>query len=146
MTDDGMARVRTLDELARRVREREGLFVRWSKGPRFDLHGPAGSADELTGAPMPGLSVSPLHIEHWWPGSVRLWVARRLWDYSHLQHEKAPGVAPWLLHAREIARGPDNEPLVDRVEPLAWIADEVIAEARHELGRQPRSWGPLRRP
>jgi hypothetical protein len=31
------------------------------------------------------------------------------------------------------------------VEPLCWIADEVIEEARQEVARQERAWGTLRR-
>ncbi|WIX90069.1 DUF6098 family protein [Amycolatopsis sp. DG1A-15b] len=67
--------------------------------------------------------------------SLRLWLARRLYVYEHLRDLRGPGVQPWVLRGREIARGPDNEPLVVAVEPLAWVADEQGS----------REWGPMDR-
>ncbi|CAL9602220.1 hypothetical protein SUDANB6_05474 [Streptomyces sp. enrichment culture] len=137
--------VRTLDELAGLVERHQGLYVRWSRGPETDLTD-VSSKDELTGTPMPGLSANPLDVEEWWEDrSVRVWVARRLHDYAHLPHDKGPGVQPWVLTGRETGRGPDNEPLVTDARPLCWIGSEVIEEARVEVARQERPWGPLRR-
>ncbi|KOV96553.1 MULTISPECIES: DUF6098 family protein [unclassified Streptomyces] len=135
----------TLSEVAHLLERRPSLYVRWSKGPGVDLDR-VSSIDELTGVPMPGLSANPLDVEEWWQDrSVELWVARRLYDYAHLPHDKGPGVRPWVLTGRETGRGPDNEPLVADVEPLCWIADEVIDAARDEVARQEREWGTLRR-
>ncbi|MET9774091.1 DUF6098 family protein [Streptomyces sp. NPDC006367] len=137
--------VRTLAGLADLVARRQCLYVRWSRGPRADL-ARTSSTDELTGVPMPGLSANPLDVEEWWGDRpVRVWAARRLHDYAHLPHEKGPGVRPWVLTGRETGRGPDNEPLVADVRPLCWIAPGVIDEARTEVARQERPWGPLRR-
>ncbi|MEV4432959.1 DUF6098 family protein [Streptomyces sp. NPDC049555] len=139
----------TLDAVATLVeRTGEPLYVRWSRGPEPDLAHDAGasSTDDLTGTSLPGLSANPLGVEPWWSGRpVRLWVARRLHDYSHLRHDKAPGVRPWVLTGREAGRGPDNEPLVRDVRPMAWIDPRVIDEAEHEVRRQRGPWGPLRR-
>lgn len=135
----------TLAELAALVARHRGLYVRWLKGPGPDL-GETTSTDDLTGVPLPGLSANPLDVEEWWRGrSVELWVARRLYDYSHLPHDKGPGVRPWALRGREAGRGPDNEPLVADVEPMCWIAGPMIDEARSEVERQERRWGTLRR-
>ncbi|GGV04940.1 hypothetical protein GCM10010260_47720 [Streptomyces filipinensis] len=137
--------VRTLAEVARLVDEHRGLYVRWSRGPGADL-ADVSSTDDLTGVPMPGLSANPLGVEDWWEDrSVELWVARRLYDYAHLPHDKGPGVRPWVLRGRETGRGPDNEPLVTDAEPLCWIADQVIDAAKAEVSRQEREWGTLRR-
>ncbi|MEU6275677.1 DUF6098 family protein [Streptomyces populi] len=137
--------LRTLDELTDEVRSQEHLYVRWSMGPEADL-GEMSSRDELTGVPLPGLSASSLDVEPWWRDRpVRTWVARRLYDYSHLPRHRSPGVRPWLLRGRESGRGPDNEPLVDDVEPLAWIAPEIIEEAVDEVTDQPGPWGPVER-
>ncbi|QJS13608.1 hypothetical protein HKX69_32280 [Streptomyces argyrophyllae] len=142
---DDLPVMSTLAEAARLVERHQGLYVRWSKGPGTDLDA-ASSIDELTGVPMPGLSANPLDVEKWWEDrSVELWVARRLYDYAHLPHDKGPGVRPWVLRGREMGRGPDNEPLVAEVEPLCWIADEVIDVARDAVARQEREWGTLRR-
>ncbi|NEY31117.1 hypothetical protein GTU99_02670 [Streptomyces sp. PRKS01-65] len=137
--------VRTLAELTGLVERRQGLYVRWSRGPETDLTD-VSSKDELTGTPMPGLSANPLDVEEWWQDRpARVWVARRLHDYAHLPHDKGPGVRAWVLTGREIGRGPDNEPLVTDAHPLCWIDSGVIDEARAEVDRQERPWGPLRR-
>ena len=119
------------------------LFVRWSRGPEADAGGT--SKDELTGGRLPGLSANPLAVEPWWqPRPLRLWIARRLHDYCHLEHEKGPQVRPWVLEGTEAGRGPDNEPLVHCERPVAWIADEVIDEAERVMRDQKEDWGPLR--
>ncbi|GAA2257824.1 MULTISPECIES: DUF6098 family protein [Streptomyces] len=146
MSAEGDLRVvRTLDELAELVERHQGLYVRWSRGPETDLR-EVSSTDDLTGVSLPGLSASPLGVEDWWEDRpVRVWVARRLYDYAHLPHDKGPGVRPWVLAGTEAARGPDNEPLVTDVRPLCWIHQRVIDEAQAEVARQANPWGPLRR-
>lgn len=142
---DGLPVVRTLAELTGLVERHDSLYVRWSRGPATDL-ADASSTDDLTGVPMPGLSANPLDVEEWWQGRpVEVWVARRLYDYSHLPHDKGPDVRPWVLQGRERGRGPDNEPLVEDVRPMSWIDPGVIDEARAAVERQENSWGPLRR-
>jgi Family of unknown function (DUF6098) len=139
-----MPTVKTLDELAELAQGCARLFVRWSRGPDADATGH--SADDLTGEPLPGLSANPLAVEPWWGDRpLRLWIARRLFDYSHLKHDKGPGVRPWLLQGRELARGPDNEPLVSCDRAIAWIDDEVIHESARTVDEQNARWGPLRR-
>lgn len=147
MAHDAMRTVDSLDALTDAVHQRPGLYVRWSRGPQRDLQQP-GSADELTGTPMPGLSANPMRVEDWWgERSLRTWVARRLYDYRHLAEKRGPGVRPWLLEGRECGHGPDNEPLVTDVEPVAWLSDGVVDEAVREIEAQPAAddWGSLRR-
>jgi hypothetical protein len=137
--------VTTLDELTELSLSCPGLYVRWSRGPEADAEG--SSCDDLTSVPMPGLSASPLAVEPWWGNrSPRLWTARRLHDYSHLKHDKGPGVRPWVLQGREVGRGPDNEPLVRCDRPVAWVAEEILAEAERVVADQNQDWGSLRRP
>ncbi|MFH8369650.1 DUF6098 family protein [Streptomyces sp. NPDC018031] len=138
-----ITRLAQVTELVRRAEH--PLYVRWSLGPRADL-GSATSTDDLTGIPLPGLSVNALAVEPWWGDRpLRLWVARRLYDYCHLGREKGPGVRPWVLTGRELGRGPDNEPLLRDATAIAWIGTEVIDEARAEVRRQRGAWGPLSR-
>jgi hypothetical protein len=135
-----------LDALTDLVSRERSLFVRWSRGPAFDVE--SRSRDELTGVPLPGLCANPLSVEAWWGDRpVRTWVARRLYDYRHLQDQRGPDVRPWVLEGIECGRGPDNEPLVGDVRPIAWVADHVIADAIDEVHRASRTdeWGPLRR-
>lgn len=140
-----MREVRTLDELVALVEERPALFIRWSKGPQADAD--RTSRDDLTGAPLPGLCANPLAVEAWWEDRpLRLWVARRVHDYHHLRQERGPGVRAWVLEGEEVGRGPDNEPLVDDVRPVAWVADEVVAEAARVVDEAADAdWGPLQR-
>ncbi|MEV6607181.1 DUF6098 family protein [Kutzneria sp. NPDC051319] len=133
-----------LVDLVRSVND--DLYVRWSHGPDVDGDGMS-SRDGLTGVPLPGLSANPLRVEPWWGDrSLRLWLARRLYDYRHLRDLRGPGVRPWVLAATERGRGPDNEPLVVDVRPLAWIDDAVLAECEQEVASQHSAeWGPLDR-
>ncbi|MBA2951739.1 DUF6098 family protein [Streptomyces himalayensis] len=144
---DDLPTVGSLDELCDLVAARH-LYVRWSTGPAKDLQS-ENSTDELTGVPMPGLSVNCLVAEDWWGDRpLRLWVARRLYDYSHLRWDKEGEVRPWVLTGDEVARGPDNEPLVCNVRPVGWIGLQVIDEAKDEVGKaagQDGQWGPMRR-
>lgn len=137
--------VTSLDELTRLVSSRRNLYVRWSLGPESDLPR-ASSKDDLSGLRLPGLSASPLDVEDWWgERPAQIWVARRLYDYCHLPQVKDAQTRPWVLHGRETARGPDNEPLVSDVEPVSWIADSVITEACGIVAEQPGQWGTLDR-
>ena len=114
---------------------------------RANRTGAAARAAVLTGVRLPGLSANPLAVEPWWDDRpLRLWIARRLYDYSHLKHEKGPGVRPWILEGRELERGPDNELLIRCHRPVAWIAECVISEAVQAMEGQNDRWGPLRRP
>lgn len=133
----------SLDEVADLVGDSRDLYLRWSAGPVADSNGR--SRDELTGVELPGLSASALAVEPWWDGRpLRLWVARRLYDYRHLA-ERRRDARPWILVGRECGRGPDNEPLVDCLEPVAWVSDGAVDEATRLIDDQQGPWGPLDR-
>ncbi|MFF8950703.1 DUF6098 family protein [Streptomyces sp. NPDC014940] len=135
----------SLEELTRLLSTRRSLYVRWSRGPERDLP-QVSSTDDLTGVKLPGLSASPLDVEEWWgTRPAHIWVARRLYDYCHLPQSKDARTRPWVLHGREVARGPDNEPLVTDVEPLGWIAEQTLEEAFRVIAEQPGRWGPIDR-
>lgn len=134
-----------VDELGK---HEDDLYVRWSRGPAIDLVAdPGGSSrDSLTGVRLPGLSANPLTLESWWGDRpVRLWVARRLYDYLHLRNLRGPGVRPWLLQGEVSGRGPDNEPLVRCHRPVGWIADAALDEAMRMVEAVGSEWGPLNR-
>ena len=138
-----MRTVDSLEELAELVGDEKNLYLRWSAGPESDSS--RSSRDELTGVELPGLSASALAVEPWWDGRpLRLWVARRLYDYRHLA-ERRPDAKPWVLEGAECGRGPDNEPLVECKRPVAWIAAEVVDEAACLIDEQGGDWGPLDR-
>ncbi|WET82390.1 DUF6098 family protein [Amycolatopsis sp. QT-25] len=142
-----MQQLESLAELAALVRRRKGLYVRWAPSPE---HRPGTSRDELTGMELPGLSVNSLDPEPWWRGqSLELWLARRLYDYCHLRHDRRRDTKPWVLAGRVIGSGPDNEPLLTDPEPVGRISTAVLDEAHgllREHARHDADWGPLRRP
>ena len=123
----------------------DDVYVRWSKGPAADAA--STSRDSLTGVELPGLSANPLRIEPWWGDrSHELWVARRLFDYRHLRELRGPDVRAWVLRGEEVGRGPDNEPLVRCLSPLAWVADSALDECIELVdAQQSDEWGPLDR-
>lgn len=146
--------IEDLDQLAALIEKAgpdEQLYVRWSRGPDADLT-PSGqsaqsSRDALTGIELPGLSANPLGVEDWWgERSVRLWVARRLYDYCHLRQLRGPDVRPWVLVGDQCGRGPDNEPLVICQRPIAWVSERALHQADEAVEEQSsEEWGPLHR-
>ena len=103
-------------------------FVRFSKGPRDDAD--ATSRDYESGLDLPGLSVNPLKPEDWWTRPLDEWLARQICNYVHIAEESDDERRAWVLTGRVTSRGPDNEPLVDDYEPVAWLSDEVLEEAK----------------
>jgi hypothetical protein len=92
-----------------------------------DAAGP--SVDGESGATLPGLSVNRLSPEPWWDRPARQWVARQVCQYGHLAGgDRYPGV----LTGREAGRGPDREPLVVDVHPVARLTPGLVEEAVRE--------------
>ncbi|GEK23434.1 DUF6098 family protein [Cellulomonas xylanilytica] len=121
----GMALVEHLDELTELVGAAGPAYVRFSAGPEADAQGT--SRDGESGATLPGLSVNRLQPEPWWDRPPRVWVARQLMQYAHLG--AGDGRVAWVLTGREVGRGPDSEPLVADVVPMALLAPGVLDEA-----------------
>jgi len=95
---------------------------------------------------LPGLSANSLAVEPWWGDrSVRLWVARRLYDYAHLRERRGADIRPWVLEGEEVGRGPDNEPLVRGDRPVGVLEDGVIEDAVRLVQSEEGEWGPLDR-
>ena len=144
MPDEGLPTITSIDQVAHLIGGRRDLYVRWSNGPDADAGGH--SRDELTGVELPGLCANPLAVERWWEERpLRLWVARRLYDYHHLREARGPDVRPWILEGDELGRGPDNEPIVSCRRPVAWIDHRVVEEATALVEDEATDWGPLRR-
>ncbi|GGM69869.1 hypothetical protein GCM10010106_15100 [Thermopolyspora flexuosa] len=130
MTEDaeaGLPVVEDLDRLEALVRERPGLYLRYSRGPEADRDRP--SRDYESGLPLPGLSVTVLSPERWWTRPLRDWLARQVCKYTHLA-EADDRRRGWVLAGREVGRGPDHEPLVGDVRPVAWLGERAVAQAR----------------
>jgi hypothetical protein len=118
--------LRSLAEVIGVVSAHGTMYLRYSEGPEADLSG-GSSRDYEADVDLPGLSVTVATPEPWWPRPVEDWVARRLCKYAELG--AAAGRFPWLLTGRPVGNGPDHEPLVDQVRPIARVGGEAVREA-----------------
>ncbi|WP_318842789.1 DUF6098 family protein [Myceligenerans pegani] len=114
----------SVGELAELVETLPAVYVRFSAGPEADRT--IVSRDHESGCVLPGLSVNPMTPEPWWTRPVEHWAARQLCQYAHLM---VGGRLPWLLSGRVAGRGPDCEPLLVDVVPVAAIRPAVVEEA-----------------
>jgi hypothetical protein len=114
-----------LDELAELLELGLPVYLRYSPGPEADAEHP--SVDHESGLPMPGHSANPLGPPGWWTRPVADWLARRVCQYLRRHHD---GTRPWVLTGEVVDFGPDNEPLLVEVRPIAWLSDELVEQAR----------------
>lgn len=121
-----MQRMDHLADLEALVAARPGLYIRYSEGPERDASG--GSIDTESGLELPGLSVNPLSPEPWWTRPLGDWIARQLCQYKDLQ-DKNPKRYAWVLRGEQVGCGPDCEPLLVNITPLAWLSASLLAEA-----------------
>ncbi len=128
-----LPRIHRLAELAAVVRASPGLHIRYSEGPECDAE--RTSVDTESGLRLPGLSVNPLDAEAWWERPLEDWLARQLSQYRHLA-EKNPDRFAWILRGRITGRGPDCEPLLGDVEPIAVLGEELLIEAEQRYQRE----------
>lgn len=113
-----------LEELTDLLELGTRVYLRYSPGPAADTA--HSSKDHESDLLMPGLSANPLWPPRWWTRPVEDWVARRVCQYLRELHE---GARPWVLTGREVDFGPDNEPLLADVTPIAWVSAELVREA-----------------
>ncbi|MEV0891654.1 DUF6098 family protein [Promicromonospora sp. NPDC050262] len=121
----GLPRLDSLAEVAELAQILAPVYVRFSEGPETDRA--TVSRDHESGCLMPGLSVNPMTPEQWWTRPVEHWVARQLRQYAHLMVRDR---FPWLLTGEVSARGPDCEPLLVEITPLAFLTPAVVDEAK----------------
>lgn len=121
-----MRELDTLKILETLISAEAGVYVRYSEG--YDNDSTCGSVDTESGLELPGLAVNPLIPEAWWTRPLADWLARQLCQYKHLQ-EKNPNRFAWILRGDEVGRGPDCEPLLANVEPIARLSPKLLGEA-----------------
>lgn len=122
-----MRTIDDLDELAEVMAGEPAVFVRYSRGPDDDAH--QASRDYEAGVDLPGLSVTPVTPEPWWTRPAIDWIARRVCKYMDLADD-APDRRPWILTGRVVGDGPDHEPLVTGIRPIAWLGENALRQAR----------------
>lgn len=139
---DGLFVAEDLQTVTDLVRRHGTLYLRYSEGPGADQRS-GNSRDYEADLPLPGLSVTTISPEPWWDRPLEDWVARRLCKYDELGDEH--GRYPWLLTGKVVGRGPDHEPLLTHVTPVARIAPAAVDEAarcyraRFDVGSDSRS-------
>jgi Family of unknown function (DUF6098) len=121
-----LAALGSLADVVDVVRAHGTIYLRYSEGPDEDLPSRC-SRDYEADVDLPGLSVTVASPEPWWQRPVEDWVARRLCKYAELG--TANGRFPWLLTGRVVGNGPDHEPLVDHVRPVARVSEEAVQQA-----------------
>jgi Family of unknown function (DUF6098) len=121
-----------LESIVAIVRQRPNLFLRYSKGPAADVG--TVSRDYEAEVDLPGLSATTIAPESWWPLATEDWIARRICKYDELGQEG--GRFPWLLSARQVATGPDHEPIVELHEAVAVLGDGAVRQARRRYRRR----------
>lgn len=119
-----MPTLERLEELSGLVGHGPTVYLRYSPGPVSDAAHP--STDHESGLLMPGLSVNPLQPPGWWSLPVEDWLARAVCQYLRELREDA---RPWVLSGTVIDFGPDNEPLLDEIQPIAWLSGGLVREA-----------------
>lgn len=113
--------------VVKQVLERPETFLRYSAGPDADAReGP--SRDFEADVELPGWSVTTIAPEPWWTRPAEDWIARRICKYAELGDEE--GRRPWLLTGTVVGRGPDHEPVIVDIRPVAWVGDDAVAEAQ----------------
>lgn len=117
--------VSSLRGLADMVLRLGKVYVRYSEGPEQDERP---SIDTESDLELPGLSVNPLHAERWWTRPFEDWLARQICQYQQLQFEN-PDRYAWVLQGVEVGRGPDCEPLLRDVRPIAPLNASALSEA-----------------
>jgi hypothetical protein len=94
------------------------------------------SCDYESGLELPGLSVNPLDPEPWWTRPSVDWIARQLCQYRHLKEHADETRVAWVCRGRLVGRGPDCEPLLDPVTPVALLAESLLDQAEQHYREQ----------
>ncbi|WP_308252708.1 MULTISPECIES: DUF6098 family protein [Rhodococcus erythropolis group] len=79
--------VDSFEDLVAYVETHPDLYLRYSHGPARDMAAGA-SCDYEADVLLPGLSVTTISPEPWWPRPAADWVARRIRKYAELGEEE----------------------------------------------------------
>lgn len=111
----------SLDHIRHAVNEAgEPAFVRWSRGPKYDMKPGARSMNQATGEREAGLSAQILE-----PGFDPVTLARRIGEYEFLRFN-GMDISPHIYTGRSLGRGGDNEPVIAATRYLGSPADDLL--------------------
>lgn len=119
--------VRSLYGFESLTRRYPALHIRHSGGPSNDAQ--RSTVDFESGLHLPGLTVYPLQPEEWWHRPISDWLVRQLCQLGRRQNGDSSGYA-WALTGRMVGRGPDCEPLLANVLPVARLSGHLFEEAQ----------------
>lgn len=114
----------TLSAVVEACSSHDDIYLRFSYAP--DDRDATGRRERESGYLLPGVPAWPLCPEAWWGAGSRTWIARQLTRRAHLV---SGGVEPWLVSGEVRGRGPDCEPLIAGLTPLALVSHKVLVEA-----------------
>ncbi|WP_152190664.1 DUF6098 family protein [Georgenia satyanarayanai] len=114
----------TLSDVVRACSAHDDVYLRFSYSP--DDSDTSNRRERESGNLLPGVPAWPMCPEPWWGAGSRTWIARQLTRHSHLVHS---GIEPWLIAGQVRGRGPDCEPLIAHLRPLALVSHKVLVEA-----------------
>ena len=119
----------TLSQVVELCANQPNVYLRFSYTP--DDRDAAARRERESGYLLPGVPAWPLCPESWWGAGSRVWVARQLARRGYLARA---GAEPWLVTGEVRGRGPDCEPLIANLTPVAHIHTRVLAEADETYG------------
>lgn len=113
--------VQSLAEVRALVEQHGPLYVRWSRGPEFDMKPGAVSKDYQSGKRHQGLSA--VRIDADMPDSV---LYRMLRDYGYLRSKKNPA-GPHLYAGKTVGRDSDNADSITPTQYLGSLSDDFVS-------------------
>lgn len=140
---------KTIEDVSKTLGPDEQLFVRWSRGPKYDLKAGFVSKDHATGQKHDGLSSSSLSV-----GDPNFAI-RQITSYAHLGQIDST-IYPWIFVGKQVGTDSDNGPVVepsrvvaviDRNDAFRIAKEHLVKEAednlRSELERGERITDPI---
>ncbi|XPP25470.1 MAG: DUF6098 family protein [Leucobacter sp.] len=122
----------SMSDLEIALRRFPELHLRCSEGPLADAR--SASVDAESGLELPGLPVAPLTPQGWWLRPATDWLARQLHRCTQ-PTQLDPHRVVWVLTGRISGHGPDCEPLLSCVLPIARLSENLLIEAEAHYRR-----------
>lgn len=119
----GMRSISSMGNLRGLLKEAEPVYLRWSRGPKYDLKPGARSRNQVTGQLESGLSATPLT-----PNDDSAALAKLIREYEFLRLGGSD-IAPHLYTGRKLGVGGDNEPVIAPIRHLGTLAPDFVRSA-----------------
>lgn len=121
-------KISTVEALANAIKNGEGQFVRWSRGPAMDAR-KGFSRDYVSGSNHEGLSAVKIDPE--WATDPQ-WMGRRVGEYGFLRM-KDPKIAPYIYSGKEVGLDSDGYSLIKDISGVARINPSLLDDLNKDL-------------